>query len=149
MNFLESHIQELKKAKAGTERAMAQVSDTELHWEPSPDANSIAILVKHIAGNMVSRWTDFLTTDGEKPNRERDGEFIDERRHARAIDECLGFRLGLPFRLDGAVDRGGHAKDGLYPSGSAFGSAGDRAADHALFVASGQIIYIAKRDSRR
>jgi len=78
MNFLESHIQELKKAKAGVEKAIAQVSDSELHWEPAPDANSIAILVKHIAGNMVSRWTDFLTTDGEKPNRQRDGEFIDD-----------------------------------------------------------------------
>ncbi|MEO8217597.1 MAG: DUF1572 family protein, partial [Acidobacteriota bacterium] len=43
-----------------------------------PESNSIALLVKHMAGNMISRWTDFLTTDGEKPDRDRDREFIEE-----------------------------------------------------------------------
>lgn len=57
------------------EKAMAQVSDDMLFWQPSPEGNSIAILVKHLAGNMHSRFTDFLTTDGEKPSRNRDGEF--------------------------------------------------------------------------
>ena len=60
------------------ERAMAQLSDDELHWKPDAEANSVAIIVKHMAGNMRSRWTDFLTTDGEKPWRHRDNEFVDD-----------------------------------------------------------------------
>jgi hypothetical protein len=57
------------------ERAIAQVSDENLHRLVDPDANSIAVIVKHLAGNLRSRFTDFLTTDGEKPWRDRDREF--------------------------------------------------------------------------
>jgi hypothetical protein len=57
------------------EGAMAQVPDVDLHTLVDPDANSIAIIVKHIGGNLRSRFTDFLTSDGEKPDRHRDGEF--------------------------------------------------------------------------
>jgi hypothetical protein len=55
--------------------AMAQVADEKLFFQPTEDSNSIAIIVQHIAGNMLSRWTDFLTTDGEKDWRNRDAEF--------------------------------------------------------------------------
>jgi Protein of unknown function (DUF1572) len=55
--------------------ALAQVSDEQLYTVIDPESNSLAILVKHMAGNMRSRWTDFLTTDGEKPDRNRDSEF--------------------------------------------------------------------------
>ena len=58
------------------ERALAQVSDDDFFRTIDAEANSVAILVKHIGGNLVSRWTDFLTTDGEKPTRNRDGEFV-------------------------------------------------------------------------
>jgi Protein of unknown function (DUF1572) len=57
------------------EGAMAQLKDHELFLTLDPESNSIAVLVKHMAGNMRSRFTDFLTTDGEKPNRHRDQEF--------------------------------------------------------------------------
>src|SRR3984885_63831 len=57
------------------ERAMDQLTDSQLFTALDGEANSIAIIVKHISGNMLSRWTDFLTTDGEKPTRNRDGEF--------------------------------------------------------------------------
>jgi Protein of unknown function (DUF1572) len=57
--------------------AMAQVSDSELYAVLDPEMNSIALIVKHMSGNMCSRWTDFLTTDGEKPTRNRDIEFED------------------------------------------------------------------------
>ena len=57
------------------ERAMDQLTDEQLFLTLDGEANSIAIIVKHMAGNMRSRWTDFLTTDGEKPNRNRDSEF--------------------------------------------------------------------------
>jgi len=64
---------ELKKS---AEKAIAQVSDDfKLNWAPNEESNSIAVIVKHISGNMISRWTDFLTSDGEKPGRDRDEEF--------------------------------------------------------------------------
>jgi hypothetical protein len=59
------------------ERAMAQLTDDQLFATLDPEMNSIAVIVKHMAGNMQSRWTDFLTTDGEKPGRDRDAEFSD------------------------------------------------------------------------
>jgi hypothetical protein len=58
------------------EAAMAQVTDEQLFAVLDPEMNSIAIIVKHMAGNMRSRWTNFLTADGEKPDRERDAEFM-------------------------------------------------------------------------
>ena len=58
------------------ERAMEQVTDEQLFAVLDPEANSIAIIVKHMTGNMRSRWTDFLATDGEKPTRDRDSEFV-------------------------------------------------------------------------
>jgi hypothetical protein len=62
--------------KALAEKAMAQIDEADLLWEPAPRVNSVAVQVQHLHGNMLSRWTDFLTTDGEKPTRERDAEFI-------------------------------------------------------------------------
>ena len=64
------------------ERAIAQVSDDALNTIPAPEGNSIGMIVRHISGNLISRFTDFLTTDGEKPNRDRDREF-DERSYSR------------------------------------------------------------------
>jgi hypothetical protein len=58
------------------EKALEQVSDEDFFRQPDPESNSIAILVKHLAGNMRSRFSDFLTSDGEKPDRDRDGEFV-------------------------------------------------------------------------
>ena len=57
------------------DRALAQVADADLHTLVDPEANSIAIIIKHVAGNLRSRFTDFLTADGEKPDRNRDSEF--------------------------------------------------------------------------
>lgn len=65
---------ELKKMG---ERTFEQLEDEEWNWSYNADSNSIAIIVKHMSGNMISRWTDFLTTDGEKDDRNRDGEFED------------------------------------------------------------------------
>lgn len=59
------------------DRTIQQLSEDDIHWALNETSNSIAIIVKHLSGNMISRWTDFLTTDGEKPNRNRDQEFID------------------------------------------------------------------------
>lgn len=57
--------------------AVVQLTDDELHRRPSPELNSVAVLLRHLGGNLRSRWTDFFTTDGEKPDRNRDEEFAD------------------------------------------------------------------------
>ena len=59
------------------DRAVAQVPDDKLHTPLDPNTNSVAVIMTHVAGNLLSRWTDFLTTDGEKPSRNRDDEFVD------------------------------------------------------------------------
>jgi hypothetical protein len=78
-SFRQAYLHDIARAfrnyKALGERAMAQVSDENLHALVDPDANSIAILVKHVGGNLRSRFSDFLTADGEKPTRNRDDEF--------------------------------------------------------------------------
>jgi len=72
---LKSLRQIFRAVKTMGEGALAQLSLEELQRIPAPEMNSIAIIVKHLHGNMLSRWTDFLTTDGEKPGRDRDAEF--------------------------------------------------------------------------
>jgi hypothetical protein len=74
-HYLEDAIAELTKYKSFADRAVTQVSDEEFFRQLDPESNSIALVMKHIAGNQRSRWTDFLTTDGEKPDRDRDSEF--------------------------------------------------------------------------
>jgi hypothetical protein len=66
-----------RQYKKLADASIAQVSDADLYCTLDPESNSIAIVMKHMAGNMISRWTDFLTTDGEKPTRNRDSEFED------------------------------------------------------------------------
>lgn len=66
------------KQKRLAERAIEQLSYTQMHERIHPNTNSVSIIMKHMAGNMLSRWTDFLTTDGEKPWRHRENEFVDD-----------------------------------------------------------------------
>jgi uncharacterized damage-inducible protein DinB len=81
LKFTTSHLEDsltlFRYYKNLAERAMAQVTDEQLQAVLDREMNSIAVIVKHMAGNMRSRWTDFLTSDGEKPNRDRDSEFVD------------------------------------------------------------------------
>jgi hypothetical protein len=74
-NYLESSIKQFQYYKLLGERAIEQIPEEKLFWQHNSDSNSIATIVKHLAGNMRSRWTDFLTTDGEKEWRNRDDEF--------------------------------------------------------------------------
>jgi hypothetical protein len=76
-SYGEDSVAVFRYYKRLAERAMEQVTDEQLFVALDPEANSIAVLLKHMTGNMRSRWTDFLTTDGEKPNRQRDHEFVD------------------------------------------------------------------------
>ena len=83
LQFTSSYVQDsnslFRYYKQLADRAMAQVSDEQLTTVIDAESNSIAIIVRHLAGNMISRWTDFLTSDGEKPDRDRDAEFRDPR----------------------------------------------------------------------
>ncbi|MGC4377727.1 DUF1572 family protein [Fictibacillus sp. Mic-4] len=74
--YLKCVIGDFQSMKQLGEKTIEQLTIDELNWSPSSESNSISIIVKHLRGNMFSRWTDFLTTDGEKPNRHRDHEFI-------------------------------------------------------------------------
>jgi len=73
--YLEDIPEQFQKHKVLAERALAQVRDEDLFVALDPESNSLAVLIQHMAGNLISRWTDFLTTDGEKPGRDRDSEF--------------------------------------------------------------------------
>lgn len=74
--YLEEALRSLRGQKRLAEGAIAQLSDKQFFATLDPESNSVAIIMKHMAGNMRSRFTDFLTTDGEKPDRNRDQEFV-------------------------------------------------------------------------
>src|SRR6478752_2472427 len=77
------------------EKAIAQMPDDALNYVPSPEGNSVAMLARHVSGNLVSRFTNFLSEDGEKPNRDRDAEFA-ERPYARAeVNEMMQRGFGV------------------------------------------------------
>ena len=75
-DFLRDVLHELRRHRGLVERAMGPLGEEQFFARPAAQVNSVAIIVKHLAGNLASRWTDFLTTDGEKPGRDRDGEFV-------------------------------------------------------------------------
>ena len=86
--YLRSVVKDFRLYKSLGERAMAQVpTDVDFEALLGPESNSIAMIVQHIAGNFRSRYTNFLTTDGEKPDRDRDGEF--ERRRPMTRDSVM------------------------------------------------------------
>lgn len=86
--FLAAIINAFEANKRLADRAVAQVPDDELHVALDQHTNSIAVIMKHVAGNLTSRWTDFLTTDGEKPWRNRDDEFVDSFSSRAEVVEC-------------------------------------------------------------
>jgi hypothetical protein len=73
--FLDSAVKRLKYYKDLGDKTLNVLTSDDLHFQPNEESNSIAIIIQHISGNMISRWTNFLTTDGEKEWRNRDGEF--------------------------------------------------------------------------
>ena len=99
--YLKDIIRTYRNYQVLGEKAIAQVrDDSALHTQIDPDSNSIAVIVKHVAGNLRSRFTDFLTTDGEKPTRDRDTEFEMPAQASR--DEILRWwSNGFQVVLDG------------------------------------------------
>ena len=96
---------EFQRWRGVAEKAIAQMPDEALNHVPSPEGNSVAMIVRHVSGNLVSRFTNFLTEDGEKPDRDREEEFA-ERLYTRAeIDDMLrrGF-AAVETALDSVTD---------------------------------------------
>ena len=84
--YLETVIKRFLYYKDLGEKTFDQLADEEFHFKPNEESNSIAIIIQHMAGNMISRWTNFLTEDGEKPWRERDDEF---EIHRYSKQQCI------------------------------------------------------------
>jgi len=87
-DYVEDSRTLFRQCKNLADRAMQQVTDEQLFATLDEETNSIAIIVKHVTGNMRSRWTDFLTSDGEKPDRNRDSEFVDPPVTRKALLEA-------------------------------------------------------------
>lgn len=94
-HYIENALEEFRGMKALADKSVAQVSDEEFFRAIDPESNSIAVIMKHMSGNMRSRWTDFLNSDGEKPDRHRDTEFELDKEDRRAIEQRWeeGWRL--------------------------------------------------------
>ena len=88
-NYLDDSLKAFRAYKKLAEKALNQTKDEEFFVALDEEANSIAVVMKHMAGNMISRWTDFLTTDGEKPDRNRDMEFVIQANTTR--EEVIAF----------------------------------------------------------
>ena len=82
-----SAVDTFRSQKELAEQAIKQLSNEQLHKSLDPETNSIAVIMKHLAGNMRSRWTDFLTSDGEKTWRQRDNEFVDDGKSLEALKD--------------------------------------------------------------
>lgn len=78
-----------KSIKSLGDKAIEQLSEDDIHWAFNVESNSVAVIVTHLSGNMVSRWTDFLHSDGEKPNRDREQEFVDNISSTNELKETL------------------------------------------------------------
>jgi hypothetical protein len=89
-SYIEDSLALFRQHKRLAEYAMEQVTDEQLQATLDPETNSIANIVKHLSGNMRSRFTDFLTTDGEKPDRDRDREFVDPPASRKALMDIWG-----------------------------------------------------------
>jgi len=84
-SYLQDSLALFRQYKSMTERAMEQLTPEQFHARLDSEMNSVAVIVKHMAGNMRSRWRDFLTSDGEKPDRDRDSEFMDPPATSEAV----------------------------------------------------------------
>lgn len=77
MTWLDAMRDTVSSYRRMIDATVEQLTDAELFARPAPGINSVAVILRHLGGNLQSRWTDFMTTDGEKPNRDRDTEFLD------------------------------------------------------------------------
>jgi hypothetical protein len=144
-NYIEEATREFRRLKGAADKAIAQTRPEDLFATLDAEANSIAIIMKHLAGNMRSRWSDFLTADGEKPDRNRDAEF--ERADADTPETLLarweeGWRIlfaALAPLTAGDLERTVHIRGEALNAMQAINRALSHCASHV-----GQIILLAK-----
>src|ERR1051325_6315639 len=115
--FMAAIVNAFEANKRLADRAVAQVPDDKLHTALDANTNSIAAIMKHVAGNLASRWTDFLTTDGEKPWRDRDDEFVDS--FASRAKLLAWWERGWACLLEALRGLKREDLDGLHPWGAA------------------------------
>ena len=144
-HFLIISIKLFNEHKTQAEKAMEQLTEEELFYKANSESNSIALIGQHLSGNMISRWTDFLTTDGEKENRNRDDEFIEQIKNREELLQV--WERGWKVFLDTLNSL--TAKDLLkiiYIRGEAHTAmkAITRQISHYAFH-TGQIVYLAKQ----
>jgi len=151
LEFTTSYVKDsfdiLRYYKRLGEQAMAQTSDEALLAAPDSESNSIAVIVKHLAGNMRSRWTDFLTSDGEKPDRNRDAEFESPPQTRAEIGALWESAWGIVFDsltalTDKDLDRTIRIRGERH---SVMQAINRQVAHYAYHI--GQIVYIAKHYS--
>jgi len=138
-------LREFRNYKTLAEKAMAQVNDDEFFRQIDAESNSIALIVKHLAGNLKSRWTDFLTADGEKPDRDRDGEFVTEAADTRTSAEAKwqeAWKITLAA-LEGLSDKDLHREITIRGEPHTVLKAINRNLNHLAYHV-GQIAFLAK-----
>jgi hypothetical protein len=144
-SYLVDILRTFRNCKALGERALAQVRDDDLHTALDPEANSIAVIIQHVAGNLRSRFTDFLTTDGEKPDRDRDAEF-ETRGRASRVELLAAWNDGWAIALASMEALTAEDLDRtVYIRGEAFQvvAALNRSVAHTAYHV-GQIVLLAK-----
>ncbi len=143
--YLEDMAFSFRKHKQMAEQAFGQLGDEEFFRQPGEGSNSVAIIVKHLAGNLKSRWTDFLTTDGDKPWRDRDGEFVlgPEDSRARLLAAWEEGWDALFRTLNGLGEEDLLRRVTIRGEGHTVLQALDRALTHAAYH-TGQILYVAR-----
>ncbi|MCH5584061.1 DUF1572 domain-containing protein [Shimazuella sp. AN120528] len=102
-HYLQTAITTFQSMKSLGDKTFAQLTHEELHFQPSSESNSIAVIVKHISGNTRSRWTDIFTTDGEKPDRNRDAEFEGNYESKKALLEAWETGWNILFTTLGSL----------------------------------------------
>ena len=103
-HYLDNSLRNFRELKALADKALAQVGEEEFFRQIDDESNSLALIVKHVAGNLRSRWQDFLTSDGEKPDRRRDDEFLHDGTDTRdALLDAWERGWSMLFREVGAL----------------------------------------------
>ena len=144
-DFLADVRHEFQRHKGLADRALAQLDDADFFNRPGALVNPVALVVKHLAGNLASRWTDFLTTDGEKATRDRDGEFVLTEQDTRAslMDAWERGWQALFATLDGLSDSDLSKTVTIRGEAQSARQAMIRGATHVAYH-TGQILYVCR-----